>query len=194
MEKIMRINRINNFFSKIIFKCFNCQALSLFFFSILFHCFARADAPNPTDKDILNVFDNVDQSFLAIAKSWVDTGEHYAKSLFFWLALINILWSGIKYVIYKQEVQEIFTELVVTLISLCGFLTIIQYAPTWMDSIFLKSFESLGAHVTNINTWIVECDKLSKAEQMELINKSPIVPSLIIESNKSYHIYFFAKD
>ena len=152
MEKIMRINRINNFFSKIIFKCFNCQALSLFFFSILFPCFARADAPNPTDKDILNVFDNVDQSFLAIAKSWVDTGESYAKTIFFSLALLSIIIAGIKYVLYKQEIQEVFTGLVVKLISLCGFLTVIQYAPTWMDSIFLKSFESLGAHVTNINT------------------------------------------
>lgn len=49
-------------------------------------------------------------------------------------------------------------------------------------------------HTTNINTWIVECDSLNKQEQMNLINKSPLKPSMIIESNKSYHIYFFAKD
>lgn len=48
--------------------------------------------------------------------------------------------------------------------------------------------------VTNLNTWIVECDELSKEEQQELIDKAPLKPSCIIESNKSYHIYYFAEN
>lgn len=48
--------------------------------------------------------------------------------------------------------------------------------------------------VTNINSWIVECDVLSKDEQMSLIDSAPIRPSCIIESQKSYHIYYFAVD
>jgi len=48
--------------------------------------------------------------------------------------------------------------------------------------------------VTHLNTWIVECDSLSKEEQRDLIDKSPIPPSCVIESNKSYHIYYFASD
>lgn len=48
--------------------------------------------------------------------------------------------------------------------------------------------------VTNLNTWIVECDELSKQEQEKLINKAPLKPSCIIESNKSYHIYYFSED
>ena len=149
---MIEIKMIKDSYSKIIFKCFKCQAIAAFLFSVFFPCFAKAEGQNPTDKDILNIFDNVDQSFLAIAKSWVDAGESYAKTIFFSLALISITIAGIKYVLYKQEIQEVFTGLVVTLISLCGFLAVIQYAPIWMDSIFLKSFESLGAHVTNINT------------------------------------------
>jgi len=35
---------------------------------------------------------------------------------------------------------------------------------------------------------------LSKEEQRELIDKAPIAPSCVIESNKSYHIYYFASD
>ena len=149
---MLKIKMFKNCISKIIVNCFNCQALSLFLFSFLFPCFARADGPNPTDKDILNVFDNVDLSFLAIAKSWVDTGEFYAKIIFFSFAGLSITIAGIRYVLYKQEVQEVLTGLVVHLISLCGFFAVIQYAPTWMDAIFLKSFEFLGSHVTNINT------------------------------------------
>jgi len=46
-------------------------------------------------------------------------------------------------------------------------------------------------HVTRLNSWIVECDILSKEEQRKLIEKAPIRPSCIIESKKSYHIYYF---
>lgn len=46
--------------------------------------------------------------------------------------------------------------------------------------------------VTHINSWICECDDKTKEEQMEMINNCPLKPSLIIESNKSYHMYWFA--
>lgn len=48
------------------------------------------------------------------------------------------------------------------------------------------------ASVTNLNTWIVECDDLQKEEQQKLIDTAPIQPSCVIESNKSYHIYYFS--
>jgi hypothetical protein len=48
--------------------------------------------------------------------------------------------------------------------------------------------------VTHLNTWIVESDSLSKELQLELISKAPIKPSCVIESSKSYHIYYFAED
>jgi len=55
----------------------------------------------------------------------------------------------------------------------------------------MKKWKRDKASVTHLNTWIVECDELSKEEQMVLINKAPLRPSCIIESNKSYHIYYF---
>jgi len=55
----------------------------------------------------------------------------------------------------------------------------------------MKKWKRDKASVTNLNTWIVECDELSKEEQMILVNKAPLKPSCIIESNKSYHIYYF---
>jgi len=43
-----------------------------------------------------------------------------------------------------------------------------------------------------VNAWFVESDDLSKEEQWELINSSPLEPSLVIESGKSLHVYFLA--
>ena len=45
-----------------------------------------------------------------------------------------------------------------------------------------------------VNSWIVECDDLSKAEQKKLIREAPMPPSAVVESDKSYHIYYFCED
>lgn len=47
---------------------------------------------------------------------------------------------------------------------------------------------------TKIRAWIVECDSLDKNTQFEMYFNSPLPPSLLIESKKSYHAYWFAKD
>ena len=124
------------------------QALSA---GLFFPCAAFADSTNTTEKDLLNVFDTVDKVFLATTRSWIDTGEGYAKDIFFTLAFINIVIVGINYVLYKKELQDLFNKLVITLLTLCGFLTVIQYAPTLMDTFFLKTFEMMGSKITNIN-------------------------------------------
>jgi len=49
-------------------------------------------------------------------------------------------------------------------------------------------------HVTHINAWICECDDKTKEEQEKLFKSCPLYPSLVIESNKSFHMYWFAKD
>lgn len=48
--------------------------------------------------------------------------------------------------------------------------------------------------VTHINAWICECDDFTKEEQLEKIKNCPLTPSLIVESNKSFHMYWFAED
>src|ERR1035437_3620901 len=47
---------------------------------------------------------------------------------------------------------------------------------------------------TGINAWFVESDSLPKDEQWKLVKSSPIVPSAIVESKNSLHLYWFAKD
>jgi replicative DNA helicase len=50
------------------------------------------------------------------------------------------------------------------------------------------------ASVTKIRVWIVECDSLDKNTQFESYVNSPIPPSLLIESKKSYNEYWLAED
>lgn len=48
--------------------------------------------------------------------------------------------------------------------------------------------------VTKVSSWICEIDWLDKSLQKKLIDWCPLYPSLIIESNSSFHLYRFAKD
>jgi hypothetical protein len=47
---------------------------------------------------------------------------------------------------------------------------------------------------TKICVWAAEMDKFSKEEQALKIAMCPLLPTLIVESKKSYHMYWFAKD
>lgn len=58
----------------------------------------------------------------------------------------------------------------------------------------MKPWERDKASVTRVDAWACEVDNLSKEDQMKLISVAPLAPSLVIESNKSYHMYWFAKD
>lgn len=72
------------------------------------------------------------------------------------------------------------------------------YNKKWAGVFFsinsMKPWERDKASVTHINARACEVDDLSKDDQLKLISVCPIKPSLIIESNKSFHMYWFAKD
>ena len=73
-----------------------------------------------------------------------------------------------------------------------------QYNKKWAGIFFsinsMKPWERDKASVTKVNAWACEVDDLSKEDQLKLISVAPLAPSLVIESNKSYHMYWFAKD
>jgi len=45
-----------------------------------------------------------------------------------------------------------------------------------------------------INAWFMECDSFSKEEQMNMISYSQLPPSFIVETQKSLHCYWLAKN
>lgn len=73
-----------------------------------------------------------------------------------------------------------------------------KYNEMWAGVFFsinsMNPWERDKANVTRVNAWACEVDNLSKEDQLKLISVAPLAPSLIIESNKSFHMYRFAKD
>lgn len=72
------------------------------------------------------------------------------------------------------------------------------YNKKWAGIFFsinsMKPWERDKASVTRVNARACEVDNLSKEDQLKLISVAPIAPSLVIESNKSFHMYWFSKD
>lgn len=58
----------------------------------------------------------------------------------------------------------------------------------------MKQWERNKESIVWVSSWICEIDWLDKDLQKKLISNCPLKPSLIIESNSSYHLYWFAKD
>lgn len=50
------------------------------------------------------------------------------------------------------------------------------------------------SNLKKINSWYFELDEGTKESQWEIIEASPIIPSLVIESFRGYHVYFNARD
>ena len=73
-----------------------------------------------------------------------------------------------------------------------------KYNEMWAGVFFsinsMNPWERDKANVTRVNAWACEVDNLSKEDQLKLISVAPLAPSLVIESNKSFHMYRFAKD
>lgn len=46
--------------------------------------------------------------------------------------------------------------------------------------------------VKSIQTWICDIDDGDKEKQLELINKAPLKPTLVVESNHWFHLYYIA--
>jgi len=73
-----------------------------------------------------------------------------------------------------------------------------EYNQKWYWVFFsvneMKPWTRKKETTTKIRTWIVECDSLDKNTQFQSYAFAPLPPSLLIESKKSYHAYWFAED
>lgn len=56
----------------------------------------------------------------------------------------------------------------------------------------MESWKRNRESVKKIQTWICDIDTGTKEEQLELINKAPLKPSLVVESNHWFHLYYLA--
>ena len=49
------------------------------------------------------------------------------------------------------------------------------------------------ASVKKIQNWICDIDDQNKGHQLELIEKAPLKPSLVVESVHGFHLYYLAE-
>ena len=56
----------------------------------------------------------------------------------------------------------------------------------------MESWKRDKNSIKKIQTWICDIDSGTKDEQLELINKSPAKPSLVVESVHGFHLYYLA--
>lgn len=56
----------------------------------------------------------------------------------------------------------------------------------------MESWKRNRESVKFIQTWICDIDSWTKQEQLELINKTPLKPSLVVESVHWFHLYYLA--
>lgn len=66
------------------------------------------------------------------------------------------------------------------------------YGIFWTVNEFAGKRKSLN--LKRLNSWYVEIDELDKATQLALIEASPVYPNLIIESKRSFHLYWNCRD
>jgi len=67
------------------------------------------------------------------------------------------------------------------------------YGIFWIFNEF-KDNQRKKENLIKINTWVLDIDAGHKEQQLKRIENSPLNPSMIIETKKGHHLYWFAKD
>lgn len=52
----------------------------------------------------------------------------------------------------------------------------------------------IKACLTSVNAWAIDLDEGTKDQQIQRIMKSPLVPTMIVESKNGYHVWWAAED
>ena len=121
------------------------------------------------------------------AQSWITTMEnHYPNFRKSTILTFDDSKQGRWYLVKELCQKDIDWDKVVDLNQ--------QWAWVFFTVNAMKEWHTDKAWVESVSAWACEIDWMAKNMQEELIKCSPIKPSLIIESNKSYHMYRFAKD
>ena len=50
------------------------------------------------------------------------------------------------------------------------------------------------ANISHVRAWVVEIDGASKREQVARVERSPVIPSIVVESKRSLHLWWLAEN
>jgi type IV secretion system protein TrbL len=89
---------------------------------------------------------NLQNQFQGATTGWMTQALTLAKGLFVGLAGLDIAWTGINWLLKKNDLSDFIAAFVLKMLSLAFFYMLLAEAPTWIPMI-ITSFKSAGSSV-----------------------------------------------
>ncbi len=89
---------------------------------------------------------NLQNQFQGATTGWMTQALTLAKGLFVGLAGLDIAWTGINWLLKKNDLSDFIAAFVLKMLSLAFFYMLLAEAPTWIPMI-INSFKSAGSSV-----------------------------------------------
>jgi type IV secretion system protein TrbL len=94
--------------------------------------------------------DQINLQFQQNSTSWMNQSIIYANHLFAGLALIEFVWSGMHYLLRKNDLTDLLGAITFKILSLSFFYSLISLAPQWIPLI-ISSFSQAGANISGVS-------------------------------------------
>lgn len=93
----------------------------------------------------VGIYDSIAQQYAQASNSWQAKLLGYATHLFGLLAVIEMSWAGITYLLDKDDPRSLLTAFTKKLIVIGFFFTLLQNGPAWLNDI-ITSFSQAGSN------------------------------------------------
>lgn len=118
-------------------------AVMLVLFLLSFN--SNADTPS------IQILDRVDAAFKPLQNTWYSAIRGYAERLFWLLVLVDFGWTGVIYVLEKNDIAEIVTSLVKKTFTIGFFWGLLKFSDSWIPAI-INSFRQIGTTVGKVSS------------------------------------------
>lgn len=92
------------------------------------------------------ILDRVDQRFLNVRDTWYSRIRGYAENLFWMLVSVDVAWTGVLYVLEKNDIGEMAVSFTKKLLTIGFFYALLKFSDTWIPAI-IDSLRSIGQNV-----------------------------------------------
>ncbi|MHB1668915.1 P-type conjugative transfer protein TrbL [Thiomonas sp.] len=118
----------------------------LLFTLLLAPVIAHAATPPAISASGPGFLTNLQNQFQGATTGWMTQALTLAKGLFVGLAGLDIAWTGINWLLKKNDLSDFIAAFVLKMLSLAFFYMLLAEAPTWIPMI-INSFKSAGSSV-----------------------------------------------
>jgi type IV secretion system protein TrbL len=130
---------------------------------------------------------DVANAFKLTSGTWISTALAYARHLFFALVALELAWTGVTYLLQRDNLSDFVANLVLKLMGVFFFLAVLQNAPTWIPDIvnsFAQAGSTIGGQTNVLDPSATFGEGLQLAEAMVVSINSPdmftaMIPALL---------------